>query len=353
MPLQVIDSTDSLSALMRFQTSAVYEMMISMHTLFQPLHHQDWVTQTRKMMPPGMWEEIVGVYEPYGKGALFFELGVDYADHDDVIGFTDYVRQMDPANFIFYLVGRIISLEMINKTKLDYEALRQALERSKFEYHCVCLEVPLERILADIPAFQNRLADVWRWYWEAVLCPQIEELRGHWLRAVAEKEDILAQNGGEMLYEHITGHKQPPDPLPAEYPVSDIALVPLYLTPKSAYVFYGYGNVTVLFDSERSEARAIEIERHKQQALDAFKALGDNSRLDILRLIARDESGMHGKTIAAKLNLSASAVSRHLAQLRDAGLISEESHDNRTITYRLQREAISTLPEKVFDYLYH
>ncbi|HEX3052197.1 MAG TPA: hypothetical protein VHP83_16175, partial [Aggregatilineaceae bacterium] len=289
MPLQVIDTTDSLTALMRFQTSAVYEMMISMHTLFQSVHHQDWVTQTRKTMPPGMWNEIVAVYEPYGKGALFFELAVDYANHDDVIGFTEYVRQMDPVSFIFYLVGRIISLDEINKTQLDYEALRHALEHLGFDYHCVCMDVPLDLIVADIPAFQNRLADVWRWYWDVILCPQIEELRDHWMRALAEKENILAQNGGEVLYEHITGHKQPPNPLPAEYPVSDITLVPLYLTPKSAYVFYGYGNVTALFDSERSEARAVEIARNKEQALEAFKALGDNSRLDILRLIARDE----------------------------------------------------------------
>ncbi|NDJ76684.1 MAG: helix-turn-helix transcriptional regulator, partial [Chloroflexi bacterium] len=62
---------------------------------------------------------------------------------------------------------------------------------------------------------------------------------------------------------------------------------------------------------------------------------------------------MHGKKIAAKLELSASAVSRHLGQLKDAGLITEETHDNRTITYRLQWGLVAALPDLLGDYLYH
>jgi DNA-binding transcriptional ArsR family regulator len=118
-------------------------------------------------------------------------------------------------------------------------------------------------------------------------------------------------------------------------------------------MFYGYGNVTILFDSEMTEARLAEIERGKEQAINSLKALGDNSRLDILRLIAHSEGKIHGKKIAESLSLSASAVSRHLTQLKDAGLIAEESQDNRTITYRLQKDTITGLPDKLLDYLYH
>ena len=62
---------------------------------------------------------------------------------------------------------------------------------------------------------------------------------------------------------------------------------------------------------------------------------------------------MNGKAIAKKLNLSAPTVSRHLGQLKEAGIISEESADNRTITYTLQREAIFDLPDTLMDYLWH
>jgi len=84
-----------------------------------------------------------------------------------------------------------------------------------------------------------------------------------------------------------------------------------------------------------------------------FEALADGSRLDILHLIMPHGDQMHGKRIANKLNLSASAVSRHLAQLKEAGLIVEETQDNRTFTYKIQENAISTLPDTLFDVLHH
>ncbi len=46
-------------------------------------------------------------------------------------------------------------------------------------------------------------------------------------------------------------------------------------------------------------------------------------------------------------------MSRHLTQLREAGVIVEETRDNRTITYRLQREALTSLPDRLLDFLYH
>ncbi len=61
---------------------------------------------------------------------------------------------------------------------------------------------------------------------------------------------------------------------------------------------------------------------------------------------------MNGKKIAAHLELSAPTVSRHLTQLRDAGLITEESQDSRTITYRLQNDALQALSKSLLDYLY-
>ncbi|HID05597.1 MAG TPA: ArsR family transcriptional regulator, partial [Armatimonadetes bacterium] len=123
--------------------------------------------------------------------------------------------------------------------------------------------------------------------------------------------------------------------------------------PAPIYVFYGYGNITILFDSERTEARVAEIERKKEHALAVLKALGDRTRLEILRLIAQHEDQINGKRLAAKLKLSPSAVSRHLAQLKEAGLLVESSPDNRAITYRLQREALTGLPDVLLEVFYH
>jgi DNA-binding transcriptional ArsR family regulator len=339
--------------MVRFQTSPVYEMMLSLQTLRKPGARAEWASSARAVLPPRLLRELEDLYEPYFNGALFFELAVDYTDHDDVPGYIEAVRTMDPVTFMFYCVGRILRREQIAATGLDFDRLRDQLMASGYESHWMYTKVPLREILADVPAFQNRLADLWQWYWEDFFAGQIDFLRPHWEQALEDKSALLARLGGAGLLEHVTGKSEMLPPLPEEYPVTDIVFIPVYLMPSSVYMFYGYGNITVLFNSERTEARLAELERNKQQMVSVFKALADGSRIDILRLIVHHGDQMHGKRVASKLNLSASAVSRHLAQLKEAGLIVEETQDNRTITYKFQESAINSLPDTLFDVLHH
>ncbi|MBP8974225.1 MAG: winged helix-turn-helix transcriptional regulator [Anaerolineae bacterium] len=353
MPLEVIESTDPLTGLIRFETSPVFEMLISLHVLLAPDAQPEWRAQTRAALSPELLQELEAVYGPYWNGFLFLELAVDCPDHQDVPGFIRYVRAMTPDRFLFYLVGRMIPVEAIAATGGNAEALEALLEATQFEPGCMCREVPMREILADVPAFQRRLTDLWQRYWDEFFHTQPPLLRPHWEHGLDDKRAVLNCQGGMALYEYVTGRSEPLPALPPNYPVRDVVFIPLYRTGTPVLMFYGYGNVTILFDSERTGPRAAQIEESKARALGVLKALGDNSRLDILRLIARHESRMNGKRIAEKLNLSASAVSRHLAQLKEAGLILEEAQDNRTITYRLQREAITSLPDRVLDYLLH
>jgi len=349
----MIETTDPLTDIIHFQTSVVYEMMLSLQSMIKQDRHQEWVTAARAAMRPGFWQRLNAVYKPFYDGAIFFELAVDYPNHDDVPGFIDYVRQMTPDEFVFYLAGRLVRREEVPDVGFDADLLREKAAEEAGE-PCWCLKSPIEDILGDVPAFQRELTAVWAMYWDDFMQFHIDELRPHWEHALEEKQNLLAQLGGEGLWEHVVGHKQMPPPLPADHPVREIAFVPVYLmVSKPVFLFYGYGNITVLFDSERTEARIAEITRGKEQALEAFKALSDPSRLEVLRTIAHGKGDMHGKRIAAKLNLSPSAVSRHLGQLKDAGLIEEASQDNRTITYTIQKEAITSLPDKLFEYLYH
>ncbi len=353
MPLQMIETADPLTNIIHFRTSVVYEMMLSLQSLVKQDRHHEWVTAARAAMRPGFWQRLNAIYKPFYDGAIFFELAVDYPDHDDVPGFLDYVRQMTQDEFVFYLAGRLIRREEVSDVRFDADLLRDKAAEEAGE-PCWCLKSPIEDILGDVPAFQSELTAVWEIYWNDFMRYRMDELRPHWEHALDEKQNLLARLGGEGLWEHVVGSNHMPPPLPSDHPVMEIVFVPIYLmVSKPVFLFYGYGNITVLFDSERTEARIAEISRGKEQALEAFKALSDPSRLEVLRTIALGKGDMHGKKIAAKLNLSPSAVSRHLAQLKDAGLIVEESQDNRTITYTVQKDTISGLPEKLFDYLYH
>lgn len=353
MPIQVIESRDPITNLIRLETSSVFELLFSLNALYHPRTRAEWVEVARASLPPEFLRALDAVYKPYQEGFLFYELAIDTPDQNDVAGFFDYVRALDPAEFVFYLVGRIVTVEDIARTDFDPKRLADLLQSTPYDVECGCFDTPFDAILADVPAFRDRLVDLWQWYWDVYFHTQIAMLRPHWEMALNDKQAIFEREGGIALYEHVTGRPELKPPLPPDYPVEEIVFIPIYFNPTPVVIFYGYGNITVVFDSERTQERLAQIEQGKDHALAILKALGDSSRLDIVRQIARREGMINGKQIAAKLKLSASAVSRHLGQLKEAGVITEETRDNRAITYYVQWDALKTLPDLLTDYLRH
>lgn len=352
MPLEVIQSTGTLTSMIRFQSSAIYELIIGLQTCQTSERHPEWLAEARKVLAPEFWKELKALYEPLLQGRAFIELGADYPDHEDVPGFIAYVRDMDPITFLFYFFGRTLTPEQIAASEMQADKLFDILKRYGGEWCHWYMDMPLDWVLGNLKSIQQRLAALWMEYWEKVLVHEIDELRPRWAQSIMDKERILARDGARALLELVTGSMELPPALPPDQPTTDVVFIPIYHTTAQVYKFFGYGNMTVLFDSERSEAQLLQTMRAKDEVLNISKALGDLTRLKILRLIATSDGKMHGKKIAAKLDMSASAVSRQLAQLRDAGLITEEPGEDQTVNYRLQKEAVTSLPDKLFDYLY-
>lgn len=81
---------------------------------------------------------------------------------------------------------------------------------------------------------------------------------------------------------------------------------------------------------------------------DAFKALADPTRREILRLL-RDRPRTSGE-IAERFPTAWATVSRHLAVLRDAGLILSE-RQGQQVVYELNTTVLDDLVEHLFDWL--
>jgi DNA-binding transcriptional ArsR family regulator len=350
MPVQVIETNDPLADLVKFRTSAVYEMLVSMTALMVPHRFTEWTQDARQKLGADLYRTLETTLQPYHEGALFIEFATACDDHDDVPRFIEFVRTLPPEAFAFWMFGRVFSREEIAMTGLDPAEIRKML-RSLSDDLYFMYKMPLEWI-EDIPAFQNHICDLWQTYWDEFFAEQIEELRHHWMSGLREKEMVFQRDGGVALFEHLTGKADLPPNHPPDMDLAEIVFVPIYFTAKRVFLFYGYGNLTVLFDSQLSESRVQQIEQARSAALSAIKAMSDENRLKILRLIVLSSGTMSGKKLAEKLCLSPSAVSRHLAQLREGNLISEQSEDNRTITYTLNKEVILSLPDAIMDYLY-
>ena len=74
-----------------------------------------------------------------------------------------------------------------------------------------------------------------------------------------------------------------------------------------------------------------------KQAITVFKALGDENRLKILRVLSERE--MYTELLAERLQLSAATVSFHMKKLQAAGLVDARKEQYYTV-YSLRKEAL-------------
>ncbi|KFI47489.1 ArsR/SmtB family transcription factor [Bifidobacterium biavatii] len=91
--------------------------------------------------------------------------------------------------------------------------------------------------------------------------------------------------------------------------------------------------------------------RLDKESLAVYKALASQTRLDILNLLS--EKNHTASELAEQLNLSKAVLSRHIAQLEDAGLIqidrSVRTDDNRKKNYTLRVDhANIVFPRKIY-----
>lgn len=92
--------------------------------------------------------------------------------------------------------------------------------------------------------------------------------------------------------------------------------------------------------TETNAARVQPVPRG--QVLFPLRALTDDTRLQILELLAAHES-LRGQAIIEELDVTQSTVSRHLQQLIAAGFVQEERGDGANKSYRLRRERLDEL----------
>ncbi|MBA5777223.1 helix-turn-helix transcriptional regulator [Stappia sp. F7233] len=72
----------------------------------------------------------------------------------------------------------------------------------------------------------------------------------------------------------------------------------------------------------------------KAQALEALAALGQETRLDVFRLLVKaGDAGLAAGEIAARLDVRANTLSSHLSILQRAGLI-RQAREGRSLRYR-------------------
>ncbi len=349
MPLQQTASYDPLTAMIRIQKSDIFEMIMSLQGIIDSWKMQDLAEEAKSALGETFIEEVTGLYRKLYTCCYLTELAVDYPDRNNVEGFIEYVRALPLNEFLFYLLGRWFPLEEIppDVTKADIQNLIDNHEESEELRQLY----PNVSWIDNLKSFRESICRTWDDYWRNFFSGRVADLEEPRTESIREKQEYLEQHGGTELYKQVTGHDKLPDPIPAGMPITNIEFIPLCNTPRHVFVFYGYGAAQVLYDCSITRDHQRKVDDYRENSLIALKALADENRLKILKMISQNERMINGKKMAQKLELSPSVVSRHLGQLKHAGLIEEHTVDKRNITYTFQFSRLRALSKDLEAYI--
>ena len=336
--MPVHDSGDSITGLVQFRTSLVFETLVSFNGIATSWRLPELTDEARDTLGRAFINEIKTFYDDFISCCSLVELAVDYPDHHDVPKFLDFVESMDDSEFAFYALGRHVPRERL-AGNVNEAAVRAFFVESP---NRTSLEQTFPRIgwLDDVPAVKMRIVAMWRRYWDDFFSVKEGLFDERWRESILEKQRILDDQGGQALLENVSKHRELPDPFPEGFPFTRVEVIPIYNSERPCTVYYGYGQAHILYDCLRTEEHERAVQASSERSLSALKALGDENRLKILKIVSQNERLCNGKSIAQKLGLSTSVVSRHLGQLKSAGFIAEFSPDNRNITYSFNLDAI-------------
>jgi len=93
-----------------------------------------------------------------------------------------------------------------------------------------------------------------------------------------------------------------------------------------------------------------DLIKEQEQLARFAKALGHPVRIAVMRMLAKETCCYHG-AMAEKLPIANSTLSQHLKELKEAGLIFQETITLPSIKYCIHRENWG-LAKQLFDELY-
>lgn len=349
MPHAALNGDDLLERITRISPSPALEFVSTLRAVTDPVRSASWRRETLDTLGEDFVARLTELYAMFRGGDDFVEF-VTSGEIDQPIGeFIERVAAMDETEFVFLVLGRVYPRNEIPRP-VSHDAIETFLtERGSRQSY---LHVGQNFSWCDdVAATRDAVCDLWTTFHTRVFRRHEADLAGERERAIAARRAQLERLGAAEFFRQIGRHEGLPEEIPPGVPYSELIYVPVPTTHGMSRLWFGYGRMVVPFDArigpEGDADRSAQLER----LVTRLRAVTDPSRLRVLQLVASNDYRFNGQRVAHYLSLSASVVSRHLKQLRDAGLIEEHSPDNRTIVYRLRRAALDALCRDLAAYV--
>ncbi len=262
-------------------------------------------------------------------------------EFDDPDRLFEGVRSLPIKRFLAILLNEDLPDPALDECLA--EPRRAAYHRSRLSFFSRMPEHDLVALFADPEAFRRELIG----YVAANRTEALESRLRDLAPAYAGRiESLRTRLGSASPLEVVTEIKKNP---PSRKDYTRFTFLPSH--------FEGYMNISceeedrylLLFSIVPSPSPSdAEAARLSEQ----LRTLADRSRIEILRLLSVSPS--YGKEISARLGLTTATVSRHLDQLKKAGLVIEEPADSQNVKIlRVDRAGIEHLLDGTRKFLFN
>jgi DNA-binding transcriptional ArsR family regulator len=203
----------------------------------------------------------------------------------------------------------------------------------------------VEQVVTGPGDVRTEIVGALRTWYDAVFTAELPRIRPLLEREAAAMERSRAELPREQFLQEVMHGVQWQRPTG----LKRMVFGPSYFSRPA--VFYAFWKGTLTFvppvDDTRLEpaAQAVTPEQPSAELLHFFEALGDPTRLRILRLLAERE--MYLTELADALQLTKATVKHHMVKLRAAGLAT--LNDREKMTYYTLRRDVSRRSRRLLD----
>ncbi|HEX8996329.1 MAG TPA: winged helix-turn-helix domain-containing protein [Ktedonobacterales bacterium] len=327
-----------------------YDFVLSLHVtlvaIYTELHEfdigADWVAQARARCDardPRALDTLgryLGDGRPTSLQATFISLIGQCPTPHDAPRFLDWLRTLPAVDFAEALLdqaGLNADWPALLRTALDERAAvttdtpGPAAERLLANYPREA-QPAAQRVLMDIEAVRDEIIDALRVWYEAVFAGEEERLAPLLRREAESMRRRRAETSLDSFIEREMRGVQWQRPAGLRRYI----FAPSFFCRPAVFYHFWRGTLTFCAPTDLSaptvEQQGADPNAPNPEMLRFFEALGDDTRLRILRLLTQRE--MYLTELAEQLGLTKATTKHHMVRLRAAGMVTLYDRDRMT-----------------------
>jgi DNA-binding transcriptional ArsR family regulator len=346
--------------------SVTYDFLISLHVALASAEHdyadydvgREWIEAARKrcgVANPealGVLGRYLGDGRPGSLHATLISLVWRCPEPREPLEFLTWLRELPSAKFTEVLLDQeglgpdwaellAATLEELASSTAVGTAYKRLLARYPED-----VRTTVAAVLADLEGTRDALLAALRVWYDTVFAAERERI----LPLLRQEADALERRRAEMPLDVFIEQAMRGVQWQSASGLRRIVFAPSYFSRPAVHYHVWHGTLTFCTpliyaspDARRGDPRAPD-----EETLHFFLALGDPSRLRILRLLA--ERQMYLTELADRMELTKATTKHHMVKLRDAGLVTLYDRDRMTF-YELRPDVARHARQLLSNYL--